>query len=117
MAVCVDMNRFLRSCVLLGLCLIASTATAQTLVVHHNANLREKPTTQAATRNTMKVGIDRARRPKYLFSGLTQCASSARGVGTTTATYAVGPACALPEASALGCVGADVRDRLPDGDA
>lgn len=30
---------------------------------------------QAATRNTMKAGIDRARRPKYLFSGLTRCGS------------------------------------------
>jgi len=34
---------------------------------------------QAATRNTMKTGIDRARRPKYLFSGLTQCASCGGG--------------------------------------
>ena len=34
---------------------------------------------QAATRNTMKTGIDRARRPKYLFSGITQCASCGGG--------------------------------------
>lgn len=34
---------------------------------------------QAATRNTMKTGIDRARRPKYLFSGLTRCASCGGG--------------------------------------
>ena len=34
---------------------------------------------QASTRATMKVGIDRARRPKYLFSGLTQCASCGGG--------------------------------------
>ncbi len=34
---------------------------------------------QAATRNTMKTGIDRARRPKYLFSGLTQCMSCGGG--------------------------------------
>ena len=27
----------------------------------------------------MKGGIDRARRPKYLFSGLTQCASCGGG--------------------------------------
>jgi hypothetical protein len=31
-----------------GLCLIASTATAQTLVAHHNANPRAEPTTPSA---------------------------------------------------------------------
>ena len=34
---------------------------------------------QAATRSTMTTGIDRARRPKYLFSGLTQCGSCGGG--------------------------------------
>lgn len=34
---------------------------------------------QAATRHTMKTGIVRARRPKYLFSGLTQCESCGGG--------------------------------------
>jgi site-specific DNA recombinase len=34
---------------------------------------------QTATRNVAKAGIDRARRPKYLFSGLTQCASCGGG--------------------------------------
>lgn len=34
---------------------------------------------QASTRSTMKAGIVRARRPKYLFSGLTQCASCGGG--------------------------------------
>jgi hypothetical protein len=30
---------------------------------------------QAATRHTMQEGIVHARRPKYLFSGLTRCAT------------------------------------------
>jgi DNA invertase Pin-like site-specific DNA recombinase len=34
---------------------------------------------QAATRYTMQAGIVRARRPKYLFSGLTQCATCGGG--------------------------------------
>lgn len=34
---------------------------------------------QASTRSTMTAGIVRARRPKYLFSGLTQCASCGGG--------------------------------------
>jgi site-specific DNA recombinase len=34
---------------------------------------------QASTRSTMKPGIVRARRPKYLFSGLTQCGSCGGG--------------------------------------
>ena len=34
---------------------------------------------QASTRAIMKPGIDRARRPKYLFSGLTQCGSCGGG--------------------------------------
>ncbi len=34
---------------------------------------------QASTRYTMKAGIVRARRPKYLFSGLTQCESCGGG--------------------------------------
>jgi site-specific DNA recombinase len=34
---------------------------------------------QAAIRHTMKAGIVRARRPKYLFSGLTQCESCGGG--------------------------------------
>ena len=34
---------------------------------------------QASTRSTMKAGIVRARRPKYLFSGLTQCGSCGGG--------------------------------------
>ena len=34
---------------------------------------------QASTRSTLKAGIVRARRPKYLFSGQTQCASCGGG--------------------------------------
>jgi len=34
---------------------------------------------QSATRHTVKAGIVRARRPKYLFSGLTQCGSCGGG--------------------------------------
>ncbi len=34
---------------------------------------------QAATKHTVEAGIVRARRPKYLFSGLTQCASCGGG--------------------------------------
>lgn len=34
---------------------------------------------QSSTRSNMKAGIVRARRPKYLFSGLTQCASCGGG--------------------------------------
>jgi site-specific DNA recombinase len=36
-------------------------------------------TRQAATRHTMQAGIDRARRPKYLFTGLTKCGECGGG--------------------------------------
>ena len=51
---------------------------------------------QASTRSTMKAGIVRARRPKYLFSGLTQCESCGGGYN-------------LSSRSTLRCFNASIR--------